>query len=258
MKKERISAIIISKNEESNIEECLKSLIWVDEIVIIDSGSTDKTEFISKKYTNNFYKSKWQGFGIQKQKALDKASGEWILSIDADERVTNDLQKEIIKTISSKKNINGYKIPRKSFYLNKFIKHSGWYPDYVMRLARRDSCYFSSDIVHERLIIKDDNPPGVLKSELRHYPYQSISHHLTKINHYSNLSAEKMFNEGRKISWIAVFLVPIFGFFRSYIFRLGILDGWNGLVIACSTALIGWLKYLKLKELYIKKRVNSS
>jgi len=140
--KNSITAILITLNEEENIEKCLQSIAWVNEIVIVDSGSSDRTEEISKKYTNNFFYSEWDGFGRQKQKALDKSSSDWVLSIDADEVITEELRDEIIKIISSENSSTGYKIPRRSFYMGKFIKHCGWYPDYVTRLALRNDCFF--------------------------------------------------------------------------------------------------------------------
>jgi len=131
-----LSVIIITKNEERNIEECLKSVQWADEVVILDSGSTDKTEEISRKFTDNFFiNSDWQGFGIQKQRALELSNGEWVLLVDADERITEELKQEILTAVLNH-NLDGYLIPRSSIYLGKGIKYSGWYPDYTLRLAK--------------------------------------------------------------------------------------------------------------------------
>jgi len=253
--KNSITAIIITLNEEENIEKCLQSLTWVNEIIIVDSGSTDRTQEIAKKYTNYFFYSEWEGFGSQKQKALDKASSEWILSIDADEIITDELREEIIKIIGSKDFLNGYKIPRRSFYMGKFIKHCGWYPDYVTRLALRNNCYFSDDIVHERLVLNNENT-GFCKFNIEHYPYKNITHHIEKINKYSELSAIKMFENNQEVSWLKILITPFFGFFRAFFLRLGFLDGWQGLIVSISTGLIGFLKYLKLKEMYLSKKFN--
>jgi len=254
--KNSITAILITLNEEDNIEKCLQSIAWVNEIIIVDSGSTDRTEEISKKYTNNFFYSEWDGFGRQKQKALEKSSSDWVLSIDADEVITEELRDEIIKIISSENSSTGYKIPRRSFYMGKFIKHCGWYPDYVTRLAQRNDCFFSEDIVHERLILSNGNE-GFCKFNIEHFPYKNINHHIEKINKYSDLSAIKMFDNNQEVSWLKILITPFFGFFRAFFLRLGFLDGWQGLVVSISTGFIGFLKYLKLKEMNLKKHTNA-
>jgi len=254
--KNSITAILITLNEEENIEKCLQSIAWVNEIIIVDSGSTDRTEEISKKYTNNFFYSEWDGFGRQKQKALDKSTSDWVLSIDADEVITEELRDEIIKIISSENSSTGYKIPRRSFYMGKFIKHCGWYPDYVTRLALRNDCFFSEDIVHERLILSNGNV-GFCKFNIEHFPFKSINHHIEKINKYSELSAIKMFENNQEVSWLKILITPFFGFFRAFFLRLGFLDGWQGLTISLSTGFIGFLKYLKLKEMNLKKHNNT-
>jgi len=177
------------------------------------------------------------------------------LSIDADEVITEELRDEIIKIISSENSSTGYKIPRKSFYMGKFIKHCGWYPDYVTRLARRNDCFFSEDIVHERLILSNGNE-GFCKFNIEHFPYKNINHHIEKINKYSELSAIKMFENNHEVSWLKILITPFFGFFRAFFLRLGFLDGWQGLTISLSTGFIGFLKYLKLKEMNLKKHTN--
>jgi glycosyltransferase involved in cell wall biosynthesis len=247
-----LSIIIITKDEQDNIKDCLESVKWADEIIVVDSGSVDKTEEICRKYTDNLYAKDWPGFGIQKQRALDLASHEWVLSIDADERVTPDLKDEIISVLSSNFNINGYLIPRLSNYFGKDIRHTGWYPDYTLRLVKRQKSYFTKDIVHEKMVV--DGSITKLSNHFLHYPYKDIAHHMKKINDYSSLSAEKMFSNGKYISWPMVLLKTLFGFIRAYIFRRGFLDGWVGLIVSISTGLSTYLKYLKLKELYFNKK----
>jgi len=246
-----LSVVVITKDEQDNIGACLESVKWANEIIVVDSGSTDKTEEICKRYTNNFYIKDWLGFGIQKQRALSLASHEWILSIDADERVTPELKKEIIKKVQSNEGVVGYLIPRLSHYLGKKIDHSGWYPDYTLRLARKQSSHFTKDIVHEKLVV--DESIGKLSNHLLHYPYKNIAHHMQKINNYSSLSAEKMFTNGKNIGWPMILFKTIFGFIRAYILRRGFLDGWQGVVVAISTSLSTYLKYIKLKELHMAK-----
>ncbi len=252
MDKVLLSVIVITKDEQDNIEDCLESVKWAEEIIIVDSGSTDKTEAICRKFTDNFYVKDWPGFGIQKQRSLELASHEWVLSIDADERVTPELKSEIIDKITQNSNVGGYLIPRLSNYLGKDIYHAGWYPDYTLRLVKRKKAYFTRDIVHEKMIV--DGRVQKLSNHFIHYPYKDITHHLQKINTYSSLSADKMFSNGSRISWPMVVFKAIFGFIRSYVFRRGFLDGWPGLIVSISTGLSTYLKYLKLKELRISKK----
>jgi len=247
MDKILLSVIIITKNEQDNIEDCLESVKWADEIIVVDSGSTDKTEEICRKYTNKFYVKDWPGFGIQKQRALDLATHEWVLSIDADERVTSELRNEIISVFNSNLNTDGYLIPRLSNYLGKDIRHAGWYPDYTLRLVRRQKSHFTKDIVHEKMVV--DGTIQKLTNHFLHYPYKDIEHHFQKLNDYSTLSANKMHREGRKVSWILIVLKTLLAFIRSYILKLGILDGWPGLAVSVSTSLSVYMKYVKLKEL---------
>lgn len=247
-----LSVIIITKNEERNIEECLKSVQWADEVVILDSGSTDKTEEISRKFTDNFFiNSDWQGFGIQKQRALELSNGEWVLLVDADERITEELKQEIL-TVVSNHNLDGYLIPRSSIYLGKGINYSGWYPDYTLRLAKRKKVEFSSDLVHEKMLF--DSKPGKLINPIIHYPYNNLAHHFEKINSYSSLSAEAMFHKGKDISLIGILIKCFAGFIRTYIIKRGFLDGSRGLIIAITTFVSVFQKYTKLWELNRKQK----
>jgi len=246
MGKALLSVIIITKNEQDNIKDCLESIKWADEIIVVDSGSKDKTEEICRKYTDKFYVKDWLGFGIQKQRALDLATHEWVLSIDADERVTPRLKNEIFHKIAYDSNESGYLIPRLSNYLGKDIYHSGWYPDYTLRLVKKQNSRFTKDIVHEKIIV--EGGVGKISSHFLHYPYKDISHHFQKINVYSSLSAKKMFDNGKRIVWPMILVKSIFSFFKSYVLRRGFLDGWPGVVVSISTGLSVFLKYLKLKE----------
>jgi len=249
-----ISAIIITKNEENNIASCLESIKWVDEIIVVDSGSTDRTEEICRQYTKNFYFNEWAGFGKQKQHAYDMASNVWIFSIDADEIVTEDLKCEILEKISSDNTSDGFYLPRLSYYLNKPIRHSGWYPDFNLRIVKKDKGFFSQDLVHERLCINGsfeflDNP-------LLHFPFNSISSQIQKLDHYSSLSARDMQSKGKRISWSMLFLKTIYSFFRVYFLKMGFLDGWRGFLIAKNSSIFTFYKYLKLKELYLTGKLD--
>ena len=250
MDKYPLSVIIITQDEQDNIHDCLESVKWAQEIVVVDSGSADETENICREYTDRFYTKDWPGFGVQKQRALELTNCDWVLSLDADERVTPELQMEIIAAIEVDSEVYGYMIPRLSHYLGKGIRHAGWYPDYTLRLVKKDKSHFSNDIVHEKLIV--DGKVGRLNNHFMHFPYKDIAHHLQKINQYSSLSAQKMLESGKTVSWSMVFVKAFFGFFRAYILRKGFIDGWRGLVVSISTALSVYLKYIKLKEKGLK------
>lgn len=250
MDKYPLSVIIITQDEQDNIHDCLESVKWAQEIVVVDSGSADETENICREYTDRFYTKDWPGFGVQKQRALELTNCDWVLSLDADERVTPELQIEIIAAIEVDSEVYGYMIPRLSHYLGKGIRHAGWYPDYTLRLVKKDKSHFSNDIVHEKLIV--DGKVGRLNNHFMHFPYKDIAHHLQKINQYSSLSAQKMLESGKTVSWLMVFVKAFFGFFRAYILRKGFIDGWRGLVVSISTALSVYLKYIKLKEKGLK------
>jgi glycosyltransferase involved in cell wall biosynthesis len=254
MSKPLLSVIIITKNEQDNIKDCLESIKWADEIIVVDSGSTDKTKEICRKYTDKFYVKDWPGFGIQKQRALELATHKWVLSVDADERVTPELRDEIINKMAHDSNIIGYLIPRLSNYLGKDIYHAGWYPDYTLRLVKKQKSHFTEDIVHEKMVV--DGSIEKLSNHFLHYPYKDIAHHMQKLNSYSSLSAEKMHASGRCISWPMILFKAFFGFVRAYILRKGFLDGWQGFVVSVSTALSVYYKYLKLKELKINNNKN--
>jgi len=245
-KKIPISVIIITKNEEKNIIDCLESVKWAQEIIIVDSGSNDRTKQISQEYTHNFFFHKWQGFGVQKQIALDYATFDWVLSIDADERVTKELKIEIIESIN-KKDFDGYYIPRLSNYFGKFIKHSGWFPDYTVRLVRRNKAAFSKDMVHEK--IKISGKLGKLENYLIHFPYESFGHHMKKINSYSELGAIQLKKKNYKISWPLIYLKAVSRFFRVIILKFGLFDGWRGFLIAITSSISCYQKYSKFKKL---------
>jgi len=246
-----LSIIIITKNEQETIRDCLESVSWAKEIIILDSGSTDLTESICREYTDKFFIKDWPGFGEQKQRALDLASQMWVFSIDADERLTSDLKEEIISIIESDRQESGFYVPRLSHYLGKEIRYAGWYPDYVIRLVRSQKARFTDDKIHERIIL--DGKVGRLSSHMLHYPYKNIEHHIQKINLYSSISALILFEKGKRISWAMIFTKSMFSFLRSYFIKRGFLGGWVGLIVSCSSAISVYLKYLKLKEHHRKK-----
>ncbi|HVP37114.1 MAG TPA: glycosyltransferase family 2 protein [Terriglobales bacterium] len=243
----RISAIIIVYNEEKNIQRCLESLSWADEIVVVDSFSQDRTKDIASSFTNKIFDLEWQGFGKQKEFARQKASNDWVLSIDADEVVSEKLREEIKSIINKNNSLDGYYIPRLSNFLGRWIKHSGWFPDRVLRLFRKDRAEFDESPVHEKLIL--DGKSGFLKNEILHYTDPDISHYLSKLDRYTTLSAQKLLTEGRNPTLFDLLFRPMAIFFKMYLFKSGFLDGWQGFVLACFSSFHVFVKYAKLWHL---------
>jgi glycosyltransferase involved in cell wall biosynthesis len=246
---EKISVIIISKNEEKNIRECIDSVLWADEINIVDSFSEDKTIEIAKSYPDiNVFQNIWEGFNKQREFALTKCNFDWIFSIDADERCTKELQNEILDTINNKNlSCSGYKIPRKSFFLGKWVKHCGWYPSYQMRLFKKSAASVSGRLVHEKYEVKGNNH-GILKNDLIHFTVQSISGYMDKVNQYSTLQAKEKMNR-KKIGLCGIIFRTAFAYFEVFILKAGFLDGVTGLMVTNFHAITRMLTYMKIREL---------
>ncbi|OGC82509.1 MAG: hypothetical protein A2W07_01875 [candidate division Zixibacteria bacterium RBG_16_43_9] len=243
----RISAIVITYNEEKNIQRCLESLSWADEIVVVDSFSQDRTKDIASSFTDKIFDLEWQGFGKQKEIARTKASYDWVLSVDADEVVSEKLREEIKSVINKNDSSDGYYIPRRSNFLGRWIKHSGWYPDYVLRLFRKHQTRFDDSPVHEKLIL--DGKAGFLRNEIRHYTDPDISHYLLKMDKYTTLSAKKLLAEGKSLTLFDLLFRPMAIFFKMYLFKSGFLDGWQGFLLACFSSFHVFVKYAKLWHL---------
>jgi len=241
-----LSVIIITKNESLNIRPCLESVSWADEIIVVDSGSTDDTVAICREFTPHVYTHDWPGFGAQKNRALSYASKQWVLSLDADERVMPELRSQLIKAIESFAN-DGYHLPRLSQFCGCFIKHSGWYPDYVLRLFKRANGRFSDDLVHERLILQGS--AGKLSAPLLHFSYRNEDDVNRKIEQYASAAALQMFNQGKTVTIADAPVRACWAFFRTYCLRLGFLDETAGFNIARMNARTTYLKYKKLKVL---------
>ena len=240
----KISAIIITCNEEKNIGRCLSSMDWVDEIVVVDSQSTDDTKKIASEFTQKVFDIKWEGFGKAKDHAKDKASHPWILSVDADEVVTEDLKEEIQNITKSEDSLNGYYVPRKSNFLGKWIKHGGWYPDYVLRLFKKDKAKFNHSMVHEKVEV--NGRTGYLRNDLLHYTDPNFDHYLEKLNKYTSLGAEELFRKGKKAKLFDVIFRPLAVFFKMYFVKKGFLDGVSGFILAVCSAFHVFSKYVKL------------
>ena len=244
-----LSVILITRNEESNLDDCLASLDGIaQQIVVVDSNSTDGTLEIANRYGALMaYPSDWPGFGPQKNRALDLATCDWVLSLDADERLTPALKSEILTAINHSAQINCFAIPRLSWYCGRFIRHSGWSPDYVDRLFRRGTARFSDDLVHERLI--PNGTVAKLKNPMLHYSFMNYAQVLDKLNRYSTASAEQAFAKGKTSNPLKAVLHGMWAFVRTYILRAGFLDGPQGFALAMSNAHGTYYRYMKLWQL---------
>lgn len=242
----RVSIIVITRNEERNIRECLSTVHWADEIIVVDSGSTDHTVAAAREFSDKVFVRPWEGFGASKNFALSQARNDWVFWLDADERITPELAEEIQLSISGHSRHAGFSVPRKAFFLGTWIKHCGWYPARVIRLFRRGKGTFSNDRVHEKLIV--DGPVGELKSDLLHYTDPSLEHYFTKFNRYTSLAAEDLAGTGRQTTVGRMLLNPLWTFVRMYFLRLGFLDGMPGLILCMLSAGYVFTKYAKLWE----------
>ncbi|HQS58841.1 MAG: hypothetical protein B7Y56_12440 [Gallionellales bacterium 35-53-114] len=247
-----LSVIIITKNEALNIRECLESVKWADEIIVVDSGSTDETNAICREFTPHVYSHDWPGFGVQKNRALGYASNDWVLSLDADERVTPGLSAEIELTMREG-NAQGYEIPRLSSFCGRFMRHSGWYPDYVTRLFLRNKASFTNDLVHERVVV--EGAVGRLTHNLLHESFRDLEQLLAKMNHYSSAGAEMLSQKGRDATLSKAIFHGLWAFIRTYFIRAGFLDGAEGFMLAVSTAEGTYYRYAK--RLLMQTRKNS-
>jgi glycosyltransferase involved in cell wall biosynthesis len=238
---QRISTIVLTKNEEKNIERCLKSAVNLsDELIVVDCYSDDNTVEIAGRFTENVYQNSWPGFSRQREYALSKTKNDWVFWIDADEEVSPGLAHEIAALDFS---VDGYFLPRLVHYLGAWIWHCGWYPDHTMRLFDKRKGRFSDAIVHETFQVQ--GKVKRLKHPLFHYPYWDISHHLVKIDSYADLAALQMAQRGKKPSVSSALSHCLVKFFKMYLLKRGFLDGRRGLVISVLGAYYVFLKYIK-------------
>lgn len=245
----KISVIVITKDEEKNISDCLKSVEWADEIIVVDAESTDRTIELAKKYTDKIFIRKWEGYVPQKKYALSLASNEWVLSVDADERITTELKNEILNISSG--TFDGYKIRRKNFLLNKEITSCGWGNDYQLRLFKKEKTNLTERLVHEGFTV--DGKIGMLKNPMLHYTFSSFTDYFNKINYYTSLKAEELFKQKRKINGWTIFSHTVSAFFLFFINKRGFRDGVRGLIISLLHSVSTMLNYIKLWELQNKK-----
>lgn len=239
---QKLSAVIITKNEADNIERCLKSIEWVDEIIVVDTHSNDETVAICEKYGCIIKQVEWMGFGKTKQFAVDQAANDWVFSIDADEEVSRELREKILKLMNNPSAV-GYYIKRDSFYLGQKIKYCGWDKDYPLRLFNKNYGGFTEDIVHES--VKVSGSKQKINEPLLHYTYPTIASHMNKMNRYSDLGAEVLIEQGKSYSIFTSILLGLNKFLKMYVLKLGILDGKAGFLLCINSAYGVYLKYVK-------------
>jgi len=244
---QKVTATVITLNEERNLEDALQSLAWVDEIVVVDSGSTDATIDIARRHGARVETRAWGGYGAQKNHAASIAAHDWILSVDADERVPPELAAEIRALLERVPDRRGYRVPRVTWYLGRWIRGTDWYPDYQLRLYDRRAAAWNGRRVHESVALTE--PAGRLTHDLHHFAYRDLSHHLATIDRYTTLAAEQWRDEGRRVSVAALLLNPPAAFLRNYVLRRGFTLGTPGLVVSILNSYYVFLKFAKLYEL---------
>ncbi len=242
-----LSVVIITCNEEANIGRCLKSVAWADEIIVVDSGSTDDTREIAGEMGAAVYDLEFEGYGPAKAYGVTKATSRWVLSVDADEAVSPELAAEIREVLDRDTAEIGFDMPRRTNFLGRWIYHCGWYPDRILRLFRRDRGGFNDARVHESISV--EGAVGHLKGELLHYSYPTLEHYLRKSNRYTTLGARQAFKRGRRTSWIDLVFRPPVSFISHFISRQGFRDGMEGLLISVLSAVAVLVKYAKLRDL---------
>jgi glycosyltransferase involved in cell wall biosynthesis len=250
-----ISSVIIAKNEASNIRRCIESqLDCIDEIIVlVDDASIDETYDIAKSFSSAIVKkAEWEGYSETKQYGVSLASNDWIFWIDADESITPELSEEIKKFKSSIPAFTAYSVPRRAYFLGKWVKHSGWYPARVTRLFNKNEVKFNSNNVHEQLEVEWTT--GKLEHDLEHYTDPSIHHYFEKYNNYTSLAAEELFSKGKETSITDLLLRPAGIFIKMYVIKAGFLDGIHGFILAVFSSSYVFTKYCKLWELNRNKK----
>ena len=241
----KISATIITHNEERNLPRAIESLRCADESLVVDSGSSDRTIEIAEKFGAKIIDSPWPGYAKQKNLAAERAENDWILSLDADESLSEALEAEIWHIKKNGPTFDAYTMPRQARYLGRWIKHSGWYPDRKIRLYNRAKATWAGDFVHES--VKVDGTLGHLEGNLLHFTCDSLSEHLKTMDRYTTLAAEQLVASKQKVTWGRLIFEPPWTFFNTYVLKAGFLDGVEGLAIANMAALYNFLKYAKAR-----------
>ena len=253
-----LSVVLIVKNAEQELRQALESAKWADEIIVYDSGSEDATRSIAAEYTSHvIVDTDWQGFGLQRQKAQAHASGDWVLMLDADEVISEPLADEIRALIKDNNQQFYYEIPRLSWVFGRFIRHSGWYPDCVIRLYPREKAAYNDALVHEKVVAGAELSLGRLSSDLLHYTYRDLEHYLVKSAGYAKAWADQRELRGKKTTIRQGVLHAVGCFVKMYILRMGFLDGRAGLVLALLSAHSTFAKYADLAIRAMEKKSSS-
>jgi len=246
----KVSVTVITLNEAANIDACLESVAWADEVLVVDSGSTDDTVNRARARGARVVVREWPGYAAQKNWAAGEAASDWILSVDADERVTPALATEIRAALAADATI-GFRIPRVTWHLGRWIRTTDWYPDYQLRLYDRRRARWKPRRVHES--VEGDGPVRTLTHDLEHYAYRDVSHHHATMDRYPSLAAAEMFDAGRRAGVLDLTVHPFAAFLRNYILRRGFLDGMPGFIISVMNAYYVFLKFAKLRALRIAR-----
>jgi len=243
----KISATIITSNEERNLPRAIESLRCCDEVVVVDCGSTDRTVEIARQLGARVIEADWKGYAAQKNLAAEQASHDWVFSLDADEALSEALEAEIWQLKKSGPDCDAYTVPRLAQYLGRWILHSGWYPDRKVRLYDRRKARWVGDYVHER--VQTEGRIGHLRSNLLHFTCSSLSEHLKTLDRYTTLAAQELVARRQRVGWRHLMLAPAWTFLRTYVLQLGFLDGFEGLTIAHMAAAYTYLKYAKARNM---------
>jgi glycosyltransferase involved in cell wall biosynthesis len=250
----KVSVTVITRNEAADIGDALASVSWADELIVVDSESTDDTASIARRFTDRVVVRPWPGYVEQKNFAASLACHDWVLSLDADERVTPALAAEIQRTLQQGPEHKGFQIPRVTWHLGRWIRTTDWYPDYQLRLYDRRSAQWTGRYVHESLVV--NGGVGRLREDLQHYAYRDVAEHLETIDRYTTYAARQMHEDGRRAGWLQIAGHPALAFLRNYVLRGGIRDGVPGLIVSAMNAHYVMLKFAKLWELDAERTLH--
>jgi glycosyltransferase involved in cell wall biosynthesis len=242
-----ISLVVITLNEAQNIERCLRSVPWANDIVVLDSGSTDNTAEIAKKLGARVFIEPFRGYRAQKERVTSLAHNDWVVSLDADEALSSELSQEILNQFDS--NLDGYEMPRLSYHMGRWIRHGGWYPDYQLRFFNRTRCKWKGGHIHEHV---EGRKIKRLKNPIHHWVFKDLADQVDTNNEYSSRGARDLYDRGRKFTGSMLLFKPLSKFLETYIWKRGFLDGTEGFIISVGASYSVFLKYAKLRELHRK------
>lgn len=245
-----VSVTVITLNEEENLPRLLESVKWANEVVVVDCGSKDGTQKIAENFGAKFHSNEWKGYGQQKNHAQSLAKNDWVLNLDADEACSDELKKEILELVTSGSlksgETFGYSVPRKTFYLGRWIMHGGWYPNYLVRFSNRHHSKWTEPRIHEALEV--NGKTGKLKSDIHHYTFTGIEDQVAANLRYAKLGSSELIRKGGKASLLKMLIKPVGKFLETYFWKMGFLDGWAGFLISVNAAYSMFLRYAFLYE----------